>query len=1025
MLFQKIESNSRQITYILLLIMVLCSCKGKLHEADEANKSDFTETIRSTEARTPLEEMKAFKLPDGFEIQLFASEPQIGKPINMAFDAQGRMWVTQSTTYPIPANQGEEVDKITILEDLDHDGSADRFYNFSDTLNVPIGVLPTTKGAIAYSIPYIYAFEDANHDDKVEQSRKIIGPFSFVDTHGMVSNFTRGYDGWVHACHGFTNKSRVAGTDGDSISLISGNTFRFKIDGSHAEQTTFGQVNPFGLVYDQWGYIYSTDSHSSPLYQLITGGEYPHFGKKEIMGFGPDMKSFENEATALAGIAYYSDTRFPKDFQNNFFVGDPLLSRVHRYSFVNNGSTPVGKSEEDFIISDDPWFRPVNITLGPDGAIYVADFYNAIIGHYEVPLGHPKRDKTRGRIWRITYKGSQNNPIDLTSNSLQGLIGHLDANNLSVRMLATNEITDRIGVGAIESLRKVLNNNGTSDKKYLHSLWALQRLGGLTDEILENAIVHSSAMVRVHTLRVFAEEENLSNQFSPLVLKALKDENPHVKRAAVETITRFSEIQTIKEALAVIFDTGTEDTHIIYTARLAIRNMLRDSDLMQKALTTNWNKEEAEVLAGILLEVPSLEAGMFLAQFFSDNTLSSEKTAIAYRQMAATIPTEELSKVIKNAMLNQRSPEEATLLFEAIQEGLTQRKDKTSPPELRGWGTAIVDNVLSNHPFSKSKSNDALSLQIFAVNIIGNFKISTRVEEMKKYFKEKNIEDRHIDLRTSIFQALVRISKDNIAMAKDVLLNDTEPLELRKKITSVLGEFPGSETNKILQAVHNVPNSLQVEVVNALANTKEGKDIILANVKEGKIASRVLIEPKVEERIKLNIKPDQLEIYNGIVSNLEPISEENERLIAERLEEFKKFKGSDKSNDSGRVIFNRYCSACHKRGNQIGIGPQLNGIGNRGAEAIIEKILDPNRNISEAFRNYTVKLKGGNTIVGLHRRDEGEAVIFADINGKEFSIARNDIEEMEASKYTLMPANFGETIPKDEFNLLLSYLLSW
>ncbi len=170
-------------------------------------------------------------------------------------------------------------------------------------------------------------------------------------------------------------------------------------------------MNPFGLVFDKYGYVYSTDSHSSPLYQLIRGADYPHFGKVSIMGFGPDMKSLADEATALAGITQYADTQFPEAFRDNFFIGDVVNSRVHRYSATWKGSSPVGKSEVDLIKSEDPWFRPVNIKLGPDGALYVADFYNAIIGHYEVPLDHPKRDKHRGRIWRITYKGNKNESV--------------------------------------------------------------------------------------------------------------------------------------------------------------------------------------------------------------------------------------------------------------------------------------------------------------------------------------------------------------------------------------------------------------------------------------------------------------------------------------------------------------------------------------------------------------------------------------------------------------------------------------
>jgi glucose/arabinose dehydrogenase len=505
-----------------ILLMIRCSSP----KDDESKYSGtlFTENIRTTDPLSPEEERLGFKLPPGFEIQLFASEPDIDKPINMSFDAKGRMWVTQSYEYPFPTPEGSNsTDKLTILEDTDHDGKADKFTVVSDTLNIPIGVLPLQDGLLAFSVPNLYKFTDSNGDMKPEGSRVLYGPFGFQDTHGMVSNFMRGYDGWVHACHGFTNFSKVAGADGDSITLISGNTFRFRLDGSRVEQMTFGQVNPFGLAYDENGYIYSTDSHTSPLHQLIRGADYPHFSKPEIMAFGPDMKSFENEATALCGIAYYGDTRFPKEFQGNFFIGDAVSSRVHRYTWENKGSSPVGKSEIDFIKSADPWFRPVNIKLGPDGAIYVADFYNAIIGHYEVPLGHPKRDKKRGRIWRITYKGEHNDIPDLTAAELDELISAFDKDNITTRMAAADQIADRIGESAIEPLKKVLSATDTGPIKYSHSLWLLYRLHGLNAEILKQSLSHSSPTVRLHTLRILREWKQEQETFHPLILSSLKD----------------------------------------------------------------------------------------------------------------------------------------------------------------------------------------------------------------------------------------------------------------------------------------------------------------------------------------------------------------------------------------------------------------------------------------------------------------------------------------------------------------------
>ncbi|CAN5420694.1 hypothetical protein BH23BAC1_BH23BAC1_51560 [soil metagenome] len=231
--------------------------EGKAPKEDERFSGDkFNEHVRTTEARTPEEERLGFKLSPGFEIQLFASEPDIGKPINMAFDAKGRLWITQSYEYPFSAEPGTGKDRITILEDTNGDGKADSFTVFQDTLNIPIGILPIHGGVVAYSIPYIQRYFDNNQDGQPERKQKLMGPFGYKDTHGMINNLVRGYDGWIHSGHGFSNTSTVAGADGDSIKMESGNTFRFTIDGSRVEQTTFGRVNPFGLVYDEWGYLY-------------------------------------------------------------------------------------------------------------------------------------------------------------------------------------------------------------------------------------------------------------------------------------------------------------------------------------------------------------------------------------------------------------------------------------------------------------------------------------------------------------------------------------------------------------------------------------------------------------------------------------------------------------------------------------------------------------------------------------------------------------------------------------------------
>ncbi|MEZ0390209.1 MAG: PVC-type heme-binding CxxCH protein, partial [Verrucomicrobium sp.] len=428
--------------------------------------------VRNTEALSPEQELATLKVPEGFQAQLFADDAQLGgKPINLAFDTQGRLWVTSTREYPyaVPKDRWENEgtrakgsrDSIRVLEDLDGDGRADRVTVFANDLNIPTGVLPWKKGCIAWSIPNIVYFEDSNGDGVCDKRTILFGPLGYEkDTHGMISSLRLGLDGWVYATHGFSNTSHFKARDGSTLDLTSGNVFRFRPDGSRVERWTTGQVNPFGLGWDSWGNLYSADCHSSPIYQLMPGACYPSFGRPhEGLGFAPVMCEHAHGSTGIAGVVYLDQNVWGPEWNDRMLVGNPVTSKVNQDHITFTGSTPKANEEPDFLDSIDPWFRPVDLHLGPDSALYIADFYNRIIGHYEVPLDHPGRDRNSGRIWRIAKKSISRTLVSasLRDASLEQIVAALGDENLTRRGLALQMLTDSLEGSKKAAVQKALD----------------------------------------------------------------------------------------------------------------------------------------------------------------------------------------------------------------------------------------------------------------------------------------------------------------------------------------------------------------------------------------------------------------------------------------------------------------------------------------------------------------------------------------------------------------------------------------
>lgn len=663
----------------------------------------FAAGVRETDAMTPEEELATFVLPPGFEVSLVAAEPDIAKPMNLAFDHRGRLWVSSSEEYPYAAPADRDGrDTIKVFEDADGDGRFEKKSTFADGLNIPIGLYPYKDGVVCYSIPNIWFLRDTTGDGRADKREKLYGPMGFErDTHGMCNGFTRGYDGWLYACHGFNNHTTVAGRDGHEVKMQSGNTFRMRLDGSRIEHFTHGLVNPFGMTFDEYGDQFVADCHTKPVTLLLRGGYYDSFGKPDDgLGYVPNVMDHLHGSTAIGGIARATGQGFPDAFRGNLFGGNVMTSRINRNSVHRSGSTIRVREEPDFLVAGDPWFRPVDLQFGPDGALYVADFYNRIIGHYEVKLDHPGRDRKSGRIWRIAYTGTRtqdssdsDGPGLPPEDSLEQLVAAFKQPNLQSRMLASDRITDHFGDSAVDALRDASASKNADAR--IHSLWALARLDALTPEQLEPATEHADDQVRTHALRIL-ESLATSAKHADLITTGLRDKSGIVRRAAAIAATVHQNKLLIKELLSALRSTADSDVHLHHALRMAIRDHLRNEDWFKETMAS-VEQADVPVLAGICLALKTEHAGEFLARHLEKLPTKDSKEFTEYLKFAARyVSVHSVDSLVATAAERFKGDSDQQIeLLRSVDAGLRDRGVER-PESVTRWATSLAKRLLGD-----------------------------------------------------------------------------------------------------------------------------------------------------------------------------------------------------------------------------------------------------------------------------------------------------------------------------------------
>lgn len=1001
-------------------LLVLCSLSVSV-----AFAADDPRLVAPTEPIPGHEQQKAFHLPPGFEIQLVAEEPAIRKPINMQFDATGALYVTESVEYPFPA-PGEQPsrDVIKRFVDTDHDGIPETMSVAVDQLNIPIGLLPLGKRTIAYSIPEIQEFTDTNGDGKADERKVLYGEFGFRDTHGMASSFNYWIDGWVYACHGFANDSRVNGADGKEVQMNSGNTYRFRPDGSHIEYFTHGQVNPFGMAIDPLGNIFTADCHSRPIYQLLRGAYYPSFGKPhDGLGYGPEMIKHDHGSTGICGLVYYQAPQFPAAYQGTVFIGNPVTGRVNHDQLASHGSSFEAVEQPDFLYCDDPWFRPVDIKLAPDGSMYVADFYNRIIGHYEVSLQHPGRDRERGRIWRIVYTGTsaekEKTPRempDLTKLSGSDLVAKLSDPNHVVRTLATQQLVERHRDtaargndpgGEIKTLQKLLVESKSPEQR-VGILWTLDRLHLLEDAVLAKLAQDSERLVRVHVQKLLAEWNGLET--SPLISvprKGVTDSDSFVKRAAADSLGRHPSPEHIPLLLTLWETTPHDDTHLIHVARMALRDNLKGiSDWDQIPVALRNSPRFLEICLGLSdpRGAAAVLSGLKAAKQ-PDRRPDLWYHAVRFGDEATVKATVEL-------FTGDPLEERANRFFSirALARGLREH-GLPIPDGVKGMGLDLVRiQLVEKNPVSWQG----------AAEVGMELGITESAADFEQQWEASTLRD---DGWSWLAEALIALYPERATAALEPKLADSKsPIEQRKKLADLFGRINRPEARSVLTTqLASVPQELALIIARSLSANSEGSEELLQQVAAGKASATLLQDTVVQQRVKGSGLPMVDERLQSLLKDLPSVDQRILDLIASRREAHRAGKWD---SNKGAEIFTKNCAVCHRmKGQGAKIGPELDGIGLRGLDRILEDTLNPNGNVDQAFRATVFVLNDGRIINGLLLRQEGEVYVVADEKGQEQRLAVSDVEEQKTHPLSPMPADVTEKLPETDFHNLMAFLL--
>src|SRR5262245_60773853 len=969
---------------------------------------------------------EALVLHPDFELSLVAAEPLVVNPISLDWDARGRMWVALTPGYPekqefsgVPAH-----DEIVILADANGDGRMDQRTVFAGGLDLVTSLVFHQDGVIVSQSPEILWLRDTDGDDHADEREVLFHGFGYADTHAVVSNLRWGLDGWIYATQGYSgNDSRhVTGKDGVDHGHIGNGLFRFRPDASAIEMVSSYGSNTWGLDFTWDGELLFTMANGSHLRHVVVPERELALGRLDKVESWLDVTDhqkvfplrsherppyqqidFVGGFTAAAGACIYDGGAWPSEFDGDEFVCEPTVNLVHHDHLRRKGVT-FGASkarEQEFLASTDLWFRPVHLRVGPDGAMYVLDFYNQAAVHNDTrgpPHGptnaavRPDRDHEHGRIWRIQNRAAR--PTSLRAASFQELFrdqqrlaSALTHPNGWVRATAQRLLYEapELEAATLHSLSEKAINARTPAGRVLASWILASRAPATLLEVVQAPLRDPDPGVRKNVLRLLGTLDDWSLARALPRAETLLDElDPRVRLAGLALARRVLPDSAFGELLSRA--DGYEDDWSL-SAVLAIAGQ-RPARFVQAALSTAPEKGQGAERTRLLRALGVL----------------------VVRHGDLRNPVEIVTTLGERGA---RAPEVAVPLLQELARA-------PDDPSSRPWPSPRLDQALIRLLASPSVEVGIAALPLAA-----------RWTETRKVADERDAlgarladvvgdEARPLELRLSALSAMLALPKERtqgITLAGG-FLDPLYPLDFQLRVIDALAALPESAAT-LCAHFSGLSRPARERVLAVLLARPASASVLLDVIAAGEIRVPEL-GPAGLHRLRNHPDPATAQRAAEVLAELGG-GERNDKdaLLAELAPQV------DRPGDAtrGRELFAQNCGNCHTAAGvetRGGVGPDLTGMGTHGARELLPFLIDPNRAVEPAFLEYVVETTTGELVDGVIARETADAILLRNSSG-EREVPRATIASLRSTGRSPMPTGF-ESLGAPALSDLVAFL---